>query len=219
MGLCCNARADTEPTYCFRYYLPATTLIYFLVIPSDYTGQLTSLLRYPPTPAPDPDEVMPPHPSSVLIRQALNLQMYPTPTSGTSVVVENRNLFNIPMEVPEPPPPPMRRQARNGDRSKSNASNSQPGSVRSAHGRNMSTQGMYLPEIARGLLDRGESLGINKSFMDAVSGLRVRRVQPPQRRSLTLLFRPYSAISPTWPRLLRRRQRNMSGHRPPQAQA
>ena len=130
---------------------------------------------------------MPPHPSSVLIRQALSLQMSPTPTSGTSVVVENRNIFNIPMEVPEPPPPPMRRQARHGDRSKPNASNSESGSVRTAHGRNVSTQGMYLPEIARGLLDRGESLGINKTFMDAVSGLRVRHVRPEQLSSLTLL--------------------------------
>ena len=33
---------------------------------------------------------------------------------------------------------------------------------------------LNLPEFAKGLLDRGEALGINKTFMNAVSEIKVR---------------------------------------------
>jgi hypothetical protein len=50
--------------------------------------------------------------------------------------------------------------------------------MRSNHLKQLSqqAQNMGLPDIAKGLLDRGESLGINKtSFFNAVSELRVCR--------------------------------------------
>lgn len=51
------------------------------------------------------------------------------------------------------------------------------------HARQVSTP-MGLPEmIARGLLERGESLGINKTVMNAVSELKVRFDVCPQRDS------------------------------------
>ncbi|CAL1703537.1 unnamed protein product [Somion occarium] len=147
------------------------------LIPSDYSGQLTYLLRYPSQPASTTI-----HSSSLLIRQALTLQMSPTATTGVSIVHENRNLLNIPIEVPEPPPPPMRRRAKLAERGQS-LSSSEPGSSSSRspqldananrlHTRQGSTP-MGLPEmIARGLLERGESLGINKTVMNAVSELK-----------------------------------------------
>jgi hypothetical protein len=51
-----------------------------------------------------------------------------------------------------------------------------PGTIRASHLKQLSqqAQNMGLPDIAKGLQDRAESLGINKtSFFNAVSELRV----------------------------------------------
>ncbi|KIM80775.1 hypothetical protein PILCRDRAFT_9217 [Piloderma croceum F 1598] len=144
------------------------------LIPSDYSSQLTYLLRYPsPPPLTAPDL---PHHATLLLRQAVALQMSPSPSAGASIVVENRNLLGIPVEVPDPPPAPARRRARPGERSHqisaSDGSGVDPSGGRSGLPRQSSHQ-MGLPEsIARGLLDRGESMGINKTFLTAVSELR-----------------------------------------------
>ncbi|KII88983.1 hypothetical protein PLICRDRAFT_40606 [Plicaturopsis crispa FD-325 SS-3] len=144
------------------------------LIPSDYSGQLTLLLRYPPRPANDTDDS--PHHTMLLLRQALALQMSPNTSTGATVVIENHNLLNIPIEVPEPPPPPVRRRPRPGEKGQPQASGSQGrqgGGVRGAHTRQQSSPPMGYPEmLARGLIDRGESLGINKTLMSAVSELR-----------------------------------------------
>jgi TBC1 domain family member 5 len=141
------------------------------VIPADYSGQLTCLLRYPPAPEPDPIAIADTHPTSLLLRQAIALQLSPSPLAGVSVMTENRNIFNIPLEVPEPLPPPIRKQGR------PRGGVPQPGitgSLRGGHSRQLSAQALGLPDIARGLLDRGESLGINKSsIFNAVSDFRV----------------------------------------------
>lgn len=133
------------------------------VIPSDYSAQLTVLLRYP-TPAPT-GSITSTHHASLLVHQALALQLSPTPATGVSLVVENRNLLDIPMEVPapEPPPAPRRRGPQNSNRP----------SI--GHTRQQSSQHGGFPEmIARGLFERGESLSINKTLFNAVTELRVR---------------------------------------------
>lgn len=149
------------------------------VIPSDYSGQLTHLLRYSSN---LPIESMPstaPHHTALLLRQALILQMSPTAAVGASIILENRNLLSIPIEVPEPSPPASRRRGeRLGGRRKSvsetrsappDSGHSNRGSIgRAANGQ------LNLPEFAKGLLDRGEALGINKTFMNAVSEIKVR---------------------------------------------
>lgn len=146
------------------------------MIPADYSGQLTALLRYPSPPAPPASSLdNTPHHASILLKQALTLQMSPTPSTGASLVIENRNLLNIPIDVPEPPQR-THRQVGHGTRDKA-ASETRSGadsSGRSAHHPRQLSQAMGLPEtIARGLLERGESLGINKTLMSAVSELRV----------------------------------------------
>ena len=119
------------------------------------------------------------HHTALLLRQALILQMSPTAAVGASIILENRNVLNIPIEVPEPPPPaPRRRSERTGGRRKSvsetrsappDSGHSNRGSIgRAANGQ------LNLPEFAKGLLDRGEALGINKTFMNAVSEIKVR---------------------------------------------
>lgn len=145
------------------------------MIPADYTGQLTVLLRYP-SPSSRSEFDGAPHHASLLLRQALALQMSPTPSTGASVVIENRNLLNIVLEVPEPPPAPQRRSIQGGKAKSAFGSNSRtvPGAISAQHSRQTSSPQIGIPEmIARGLLERGESLGINKTFMSAVSELRV----------------------------------------------
>lgn len=87
-------------------------------------------------------------------------------------------MLNISTEVPDPPPPPMRRgRARVGDRDQSahqiSVSKSPVDDRHRLHTRQASSP-MAIPEmIARGLLERGESLGINKTVMNAVSEFKV----------------------------------------------
>jgi TBC1 domain family member 5 len=138
------------------------------VISADYSGQLTVLLRYP-TPRPHLSVDGAPHHTALLLRQATALQMSPTPSTGASLMIENRNLLNIPVEALVPSTSPPRNQSFNGlDKATTSSRSSQ------RHSRQQPSQPMGLPEmIARGLLERGESLGINKSLMSAVSELRV----------------------------------------------
>jgi TBC1 domain family member 5 len=109
------------------------------------------------------------------------LQMSPTAAAGASIVLENRVLLNLPAEVPEPPPAAFRRRSeRTGGRRKS-ASETRTSlpeggsSSRGSLGRTGSGQ-LNLPDFAKNLLDRGEALGINKTFINAVSEIKVRLV-------------------------------------------
>ncbi|KAK7043610.1 hypothetical protein VNI00_008221 [Paramarasmius palmivorus] len=129
------------------------------LLSADYTGQLTVLLRYPTPASDDPGSI---HHTNLLLRQALALQMSPTPATGSSLVLENRNILNIPVDIPEPAPVPRRR-----------APPAQTPRSPDGHSRQPSSPQMGIPElIARGLVERGESLGINKTLMSAVSELR-----------------------------------------------
>jgi TBC1 domain family protein 5 len=94
--------------------------------------------------------------------------MSPNQATGNALVLENRNLLNIPTEVPEPPPPPQRRGARGG-RDKIPAA----ADAKTNDSRQQPAQQMGLEVFARGLLERGENLGINKTIMSAVPELRV----------------------------------------------
>ncbi|KAJ7172546.1 rab-GTPase-TBC domain-containing protein [Mycena filopes] len=166
------------------------------LIPSDYSGQLTSLLRYPSHPTVDG-----PHHTSILLQQALALQMSRTPSAGSAVVIENRNFLNIPTEVPEPPPPPQRRGARPRDKNPTAAG---AGARPNADSRPQPAPQMGLEVFARGLLERGENLGINKTIMSAV---------PELRRNLSELAASF-VRSPTAPSFPMEDER-MPNERPP----
>ncbi|KAG2158403.1 rab-GTPase-TBC domain-containing protein [Suillus bovinus] len=135
------------------------------LIASDYSMQLTNLLRYPPSQAEDGA----PHHAILLLHQASSLEISRTPSAGAIVMTENRNLLNIPLEVPDPPVQ-TRRRAR------PQISSSDSHGTSAGQGENIRQPPSFqigLPElIARGLMDRGESLGINKTVMNAVSELR-----------------------------------------------
>lgn len=149
------------------------------MIPADYSSQLTYLLRYPGNAAAagGSQEDTPVHHAILLLRQALTLQMSPTPTIGVSIIHENKNLLGIPTEVPAPISPPVRRRSRMGEGRQSFAGESsvrsEASGSRGVHNRQQSSP-MGLPEsLARGILERGESLGINKTVMNAMSELKV----------------------------------------------
>ena len=92
-------------------------------------------------------------------------------------MVENRNLLGIPIEVPETPVT-RRKGTKMGPRRTASVEFIPPTQGKSSSGRrggeiSQSVQ-LGLPElIAKGLLETGESLGINKTVMSAVSELRV----------------------------------------------
>jgi len=164
-----------------RWYLYSRTRFRsdkYPVIPSDYSTQLTFLLRYPPPPTHHPtdstanEQTFSTRHTTLLLRQALSLQIAPTVATGASVVYENRNLLNIAPEVPEPPPPPMKRRTEQGRVSTMN-----DGSLRMLqrpmHARYGSSGSLGLPDIAKNILDRSESLGINRTVMNAVSEFKV----------------------------------------------
>lgn len=126
------------------------------------------LLRYPPCPVHEGA----PHHILLLIRQATALEILHTPPAGASLAIENRNLLNIPLEVSEPPPI-VRRKVRPIERT--SASEHIPGTPPIEGHRPQPLSQFGFPElIPRGFLDRGESLGINKTVMNAVSEFKVR---------------------------------------------
>ncbi|KAJ3772334.1 rab-GTPase-TBC domain-containing protein [Lentinula raphanica] len=153
----CDTTLDVVPWVCVAMLIRIRNHL----IPADYTTQLTSLLRYPKPPL-SADSTLTTHHTSLLVRQALALQLSPTPATGVSVVAENQNLLGIPLDIPEPPPAP-RKKGPQSARPK----------LPTGHTRQQSshTQG-GIPEMLGGLLERGEHLNINRTLMSAVSELK-----------------------------------------------
>lgn len=110
----------------------------YLVIPADYSGQLTHLLRYPSHAPSIPSTSTSTSSSSalstfLLLTQAQILQSAPTPASGATVAMQNRDALGIPMEIPEPEAPITRTSRRStirpGDRDRRAQSHSSPAST------------------------------------------------------------------------------------------
>jgi TBC1 domain family protein 5 len=180
LDLCGDAHSDTESMYVICTIVGTNSQI--AVIPSDCSGQLTYLLRYSSNFSSESMPSTAPHHTALLLRQALTLQMSPTAATGSSIVTENRNLLNLPVEVPESPRLTSRpRGGRSGGRRKSasetrstlESGHSNRGSMGGSIGRAANGQ-LNLPDFAKGLLDRGEALGINKTLMNAVTEIKVR---------------------------------------------
>lgn len=138
------------------------------MIPADYSGQLTLLLRYP---TPRSADSSTPHHAILLLRQALALQMAPSPSTGATIMIENRTILDIPVEIQASVPNAT--IPRRGHLNRQQIA-SAPGHGQT-HTRLSSSPSpsMNLETIARGLMERGESLGINKTLMNAVSELKV----------------------------------------------
>jgi len=86
--------------------------------------------------------------------------------------MENRNLLDIPVDIPINMLASSTKRMR-GPRPPS-ASQIDPTTVRN-HSRQASSPVGISEMFTRGLAERGESLGINKTFMNAVTEIRVGR--------------------------------------------
>ena len=146
-----------------------------VVIPGDYSGQLTTLLRYPSPTSGNKVEGAPHH-TVLLLRQALALQLSPTPATGASVAMENRTLLNISLEVPTISPTPSMKRNRTTRLPSSSIMTGPSADTTSArgHSRQASSPAIGISDmLTRGLVERGESLGINKTILNAVTEIRV----------------------------------------------
>ncbi|KAF9480117.1 RabGAP/TBC [Pholiota conissans] len=161
----CDASLDLAQWVCVAMLIRIRNEL----IPADYSGQLTTLLRYPSPPSSSKIEGAPHH-AVLLLRQALALQMAPNPATGTSIVMENRSLLDIPVDVPPSPSVSPTRRSRIG---RQPASSSQVEGSGRNHSRQASAPPVGISEMfTRGLVERGESLGINKTLMHAVTEIR-----------------------------------------------
>jgi TBC1 domain family protein 5 len=141
-----------------------------VVIPADYSGQLTTLLRYPsPTSMNKIEET--PHHTVLLLRQALALQIAPMPATGASIAMENRTFLNILFEVPTlSSASSMKRTTR----PPLSSTGSEDSPSARGHSRQVSSPAIGISDmLTRGLVERGESLGINKTLLSAVTEIRV----------------------------------------------
>ena len=86
--------------------------------------------------------------------------------------MENRNLLDIPVDIPTNMLAPSTKRMR-GSRPPS-TSQVDPTTVRN-HSRQASSPVGISEMFTRGLVERGESLGINKTLMNAVTEIRVCR--------------------------------------------
>ncbi|KAF8959037.1 rab-GTPase-TBC domain-containing protein [Flammula alnicola] len=162
----CDASLDLAQWVCVAMLIRIRNEL----IPADYSGQLTTLLRYPSPPSSNKIEGAPHH-AVLLLRQALALQMSPNPATGSSIVMENRSLLDIPVEVPASPSvSPIRRSRLPRPPLGSSQTD---GSIGRNHSRQASAPPVGISEMfTRGLVERGESLGINKTLMNAVTEIR-----------------------------------------------
>lgn len=140
-----------------------------VVISADYSGQLTTLLRYPSPTSANKVEGSPHH-TVLLLRQALALQIAPMPATGASIAMENRTFLNIYLDPTLSPASSMKRTTRSPLPS---TGSEDPPSAR-GHSRQVSSPAIGISDmLTRGLVERGESLGINKTLLSAVTEIRV----------------------------------------------
>lgn len=153
----CSFASAINVSLIFHY---VTSFLSFPVIPSDYSEQLSYLLRYPSSMTGDASIAV-----SLLLQQAIRLSQEPNTSTGASIVMQNRNVLGIPIEVPEAPPAANQRRRRN-----------QPGSQSPPIGSNEKREsylGGFPETFAKNIFDRSESLGINRAIANTVSELRV----------------------------------------------
>ncbi|CAA7271746.1 unnamed protein product [Cyclocybe aegerita] len=192
----CDASLDLAQWVCVAMLIRIRNEL----IPADYSSQLTTLLRYPSPSASNRVDGAPHH-AILLLRQALALQMAPNPATGATIVMENRSLLNIPIDVPRKPSPPPTKQSRIprppstssvGLSSQSHSNGKKGGN----HSRQASSPALAFSEmLTRGLVERGESLGINKTLYNAVT--EIRRNIPELAASLGV--RTPTQVTPSFP--------------------
>lgn len=146
-----------------RSNIPSATHL-LSVIPGDYHTQLTHLLRYPSPRSLGASQISDNAPG-LLLTQAQLLLMSPTPGTGVTLVMQNRNELGIPVEIPDSPPRPLHRRGA----SSVAATFPQMASQGKAGHERPRLQDMITSRI----MDANETLGIQRGFLNTISELRV----------------------------------------------
>lgn len=158
--------------YVLSSHRPYLILFHLSVIYADYSEALTTLLRYPTS--------NPPLSITLLLSQSVLLANSAlSPTLGVSLVMENQAVLDIPAN---PPPPsseeerPKRRmhsekdQARVGSRLTLARNFDFGGAVGAAQ---QAAAGIGIHDLAKGLMEKGQALGIDKNLLGRVAEMRV----------------------------------------------
>ncbi|KZO97897.1 hypothetical protein CALVIDRAFT_497121 [Calocera viscosa TUFC12733] len=121
-----------------------------LLATEDYSLLLTHLLRYPS---------LEPTVPSLLVKQALFLRENPIPTTGVTVMLQNRDLLGIPIET-SPREPRQRLSVRTGG-----------GTPRTENQPEKASLGLT-ELIAKSLMERADTVALNRAFLSTVAELR-----------------------------------------------
>lgn len=138
------------------------------VITGNYNDQLTNVLRYPSVPTAQNTKSS--NVPSLLLMQARSLMSYPNPSTGVSIIMQNRSELGIAVQPREPSSP---RQTHKLPSSAFALKSHSP--VSSLSGPSLLDKQSFPNKIHR-ILDNNNSLGIQRSFQNtlgAISDLRV----------------------------------------------
>jgi TBC1 domain family protein 5 len=131
------------------------------VLPSDYPGVLTLLLKYPQA---SPELPLSP---ALLLSQALTVLKNPSPSAGAAVTLQNQETLGIPSYAPdgtETTPSLMHTQTlRSRQKTAPAASNRSSPAASRTYG---------FESIARGLMEKAQASGFDKTIISTVSEFR-----------------------------------------------
>jgi hypothetical protein len=133
-----------------------------IVLPCDYTGVLTMLLKYPPHSAELPLD------PSLILQQARAIRDNPSPSTGAAITLQNQETLGIPAYEPDgtesTPSVSHHQTLRSRQRS------APPTNVPRSAGVN--PRGYGFESLARGFMERAQASGIDKTILSTVSEFR-----------------------------------------------
>jgi hypothetical protein len=132
------------------------------VLPCDYTGVLTMLLKYPPD---SPDVPLDP---SLLLQQARAIRENPSPSTGAAITIQNQESLGIPAYEPDGTEsiPSVSHHQTLRSRQRSAPTTSVPRAA------GATPRGYGFESLARGFMERAQASGIDKTILSTVSEFR-----------------------------------------------
>ena len=138
------------------------TLLHLAVLPCDYTGVLTMLLKYPPHSTELPLD------PALLLQQARAIRENPSPSTGAAITLQNQESLGIPAYEPDgtESTPSVSHHETLRSRQRSVPSSNVPRSI------GVTPRGYGFESLARGFMERAQASGIDKTILSTVSELR-----------------------------------------------
>lgn len=162
-----------------------------LVITGNYNDQLTNVLRYPSIPT--GQDTKSSNVPSLLLMQARSLMSYPNPSTGVSIIMQNRSELGIAVQPRELSSP---RQTHKLPSSAFTLKSHSP--VSSLSGPSLLDK-QSLPNKIHRILDNNNSLGIQRSFQNTLGAISDLRVSIYTKRSTFIDCKMCREIYRTYP--------------------